>query len=93
MLSSYLPNFSETTPEEIEKISKECYKAIFPNAEKTVEFDNKGEFIGATIFESFDNIAILFYVWQKSYCFLGNKQQATANRSEFQLFYLLFDLS
>ena len=55
MLSTYLPNFSETTPEEIEKIAKECYKAIFPNAEKTVELHNKGEFIGATIFESFDN--------------------------------------
>ena len=80
MLSTYLPNFSETTPEEIEKIAKECYKAIFPNAEETVELHNKGEFIGATIFESFDNIAILFYVWQKSYCFLGNKQQATVNR-------------
>ena len=26
------------------------------------------------------NIAILFYLWQKSYCFLGNKQQATVNR-------------
>ena len=56
MLSTYLPNFSETTPEEIEKIAKECYKAIFPNAEETVELDNKGEFIGATIFESSDNI-------------------------------------
>ncbi|MDE5106150.1 MAG: hypothetical protein O4808_03435 [Trichodesmium sp. St17_bin3_1_1] len=55
MLSTYLPNFSETTPEEIEKIAKECYKAIFPNAEETVELHNKGEFIGATIFESFDN--------------------------------------
>ena len=29
--------------------------AIFPNAEETVELHNKGEFIGATIFESFDN--------------------------------------
>jgi len=25
-------------------------------------------------------IAILFYSWQKSYCFLGNKQQATFDR-------------
>ena len=27
-------------------------------------------------------IAILFYLWQKSYCFLGNKQQATGNRQQ-----------
>ncbi|MGD1711827.1 hypothetical protein [Dapis sp. BLCC M172] len=51
MLSAYLPDSSETTPEEIEKIAKKCYNAIFPNAQKRVEFDGKGEFIGATIFE------------------------------------------
>ena len=28
----------------------------------------------------YNNIAILFYLWQKSYCFLGHKQQATVNR-------------
>ncbi len=54
MLSTYLPNYSETTPEEIEKIAQQCYKAIFPN-EKKIEFDGKGEFIGATIFEESDN--------------------------------------
>ena len=27
------------------------------------------------------NIAILFYLWQKSYCFLGHKQQATVKKS------------
>ena len=54
MLSTYLPNFSETTPEEIEKIAKECYKAIFPNTKK-IEFDSQGKFIGATIFEYSDN--------------------------------------
>ena len=54
MLSAYLPNFSETTSEEIEKIAQEFYKAIFPNVEK-IEFNSKGEFIGATIFEYSDN--------------------------------------
>ncbi|MEM1172493.1 MAG: hypothetical protein AAGJ08_26295 [Cyanobacteria bacterium P01_H01_bin.35] len=54
MLSTYLPNSSETTPEEIEKIAQESYKAIFPNS-KEIEFDGKGEFIGATIFEYSDN--------------------------------------
>ncbi|NEO52898.1 MAG: hypothetical protein F6K54_07285 [Okeania sp. SIO3B5] len=53
MLSTYLPNSSEKTPEEIEKIAQECYKAIFPNAEE-IEFDSKGEFIGAGIFEYSD---------------------------------------
>ena len=28
----------------------------------------------------YNNIAILFYLWQKSYCFLGQKQQVTVNR-------------
>ncbi|NEP91281.1 MAG: hypothetical protein F6K18_33235 [Okeania sp. SIO2C2] len=50
MLSAYLPNFSEKTSEEI---AKECYQAVFPNVEK-IEFDSKGEFIGATIFEYSD---------------------------------------
>ncbi len=54
MLSTYLPNSSETTPEEIEKIAKKCYQAIFPN-DKNREFDGKGEFIGATIFEESSN--------------------------------------
>ena len=27
-----------------------------------------------------ETIAILFYLWQKSYCFLGHKQQATVDR-------------
>jgi len=38
------------------------------------------------------SIAILFYSWQKSYCFLGNKLPATVKSEDFQLFYLLFDL-
>ena len=54
MLSAYLPNYSETTPEEIEQIAQKCYKAIFPNVEE-IEFDGKGEFIGATIFAYSDN--------------------------------------
>jgi len=53
MLSTYLPNSSETTPEEIEIIAQKCYKAIFPNAKK-IEFDGQGEFIGARIFEESD---------------------------------------
>lgn len=51
MLSTYLENPSEKTSEQI---SKECYKAIFPDA-KEIEFDGKGEFIGATIFAYSDN--------------------------------------
>ncbi|MDY7008444.1 MAG: hypothetical protein SWX82_32125 [Cyanobacteriota bacterium] len=54
MLSAYLPNSSEKTPEEIEKIAQEFYKAIFPNVEE-IEFDSKGEFIGARIFEYSNN--------------------------------------
>ena len=54
MLSAYLPNSSKITPEEIEKIAQECYKAIFPDAEK-IEFEEKGELIGANIFEYSDN--------------------------------------
>ncbi|NEP82841.1 MAG: hypothetical protein F6K17_05100 [Okeania sp. SIO3C4] len=54
MLSTYLPNSSETTPEEIEEIAKKCYKAIFPNGQE-IEFKGKGEFIGAKIFEYSDN--------------------------------------
>ncbi|MGD1704596.1 hypothetical protein [Dapis sp. BLCC M229] len=54
MLSTYLPNSSEITPQEIEKISQESYKAIFPNA-KDIEYESKGEFIGATIFEYSDS--------------------------------------
>ncbi|MGD1713877.1 hypothetical protein [Dapis sp. BLCC M172] len=50
MLSTYIPNFSETSPEEIEKIAQKCYKAIFPD-EQEIKFDGRGEFIGATIFE------------------------------------------
>ena len=54
MLSTYLPNFSETTPEKIKEIAEECYKAIFPNTNK-IEFNRQGKFIGATIFEYSDN--------------------------------------
>ena len=54
MLSAYLSNSSEKNSEEIEQIAKECYKAIFPNVEE-IEFDSKGEFIGATIFAYSDN--------------------------------------
>ena len=54
MLSTYLPNFSETTPEKIKEIAEECYKAIFPNTNK-IEFKRQGKFIGATIFEYYDN--------------------------------------
>ncbi|GGA09831.1 hypothetical protein [Okeania sp. KiyG1] len=53
MLSTYLPNSSEKTPEEIEKIAQECYKVIFPDIEE-IEFDSEGEFIGAAIFEYSD---------------------------------------
>ncbi|MGD1805369.1 hypothetical protein ACP6PL_07990 [Dapis sp. BLCC M126] len=70
MLSAYLPNSSETTPEEIEKIAKQCYKAIFPN-DKKIEFDGKGEFIGATIFEESD------YTLKQDMVKVGNKETFT----------------
>ena len=34
-------------------------------------------------------IAILFYLWQKSYRFLGNKQQATGNSFNFFIYFLI----
>ena len=34
-------------------------------------------------------IAILFYLWQKSYCFLGNKQQATGKSFNFSIYFLI----
>lgn len=75
MLSTYLPNSSETTPEEIEKIAQECYKAIFPNGGE-IEFDSKGEFIGAKIFEYSDNSL------KQEIVKLGNKEIITCIQTQ-----------
>ena len=75
MLSTYLSNSSETTSEEIEKIAKDCYKAVFPNKEE-IEFDNEGAFIGATIFEYSDSS------FKEEVVKLGDKKKSTFVQSQ-----------
>ncbi|NEQ40986.1 MAG: hypothetical protein F6K40_34145 [Okeania sp. SIO3I5] len=58
MLSTYLPNSSKTTPEEIKEIAEKCLEAILPNIKNPMfseVFNGRGEFLGATIFEYSDN--------------------------------------
>ena len=40
------------------------------------------QIFGTSFTSIYPDIAILFYLWQKSYCFLGNRQQATGNRQQ-----------
>ncbi|MDE5109288.1 MAG: hypothetical protein O4808_20255 [Trichodesmium sp. St17_bin3_1_1] len=39
------------------------------------------DFFSQIIYDCY--IAMLFYLWQKSHCFLGNREEGIENREEF----------